>query len=114
MPQGEHQVSPHLPFPSGSRAFALLCLVLAVRHTCGEGNSPRAHPDDMAAAVRFRTPHIVAGSATELAVTAVGLAQGVTYRLRVLVARGGDVVHIDESSVTWSREMPSASGDVHV
>ena len=114
MPQGEHQVSPHLPFPSGSRAFALLCLVVAVRHTCGEGNSPRAHPDDMAAAVRFRTPHIVAGSATELAVTAVGLAQGVTYRLMVSVARGGDVVHIDESSVTWSREMASASGDVHV
>ena len=114
MPQGGHQVSPHLRFRLCSRAFALLCLVLAVRHTCGEGDSPRAHPDDVAAAVRFRTPHIVAGSATELAITAVGLAQGVTYRLRVLVARGGDVVHIDESSVTWSREMASASGDVHV
>ena len=114
MPQGGHHLSPHLPFRLGSRAFALLCLVLAVWHTCGEGNSPRAHPDDVAAAVRFRTPHIVAGSATELAITAVGLVQGVTYRLMVSVARLGNVVHIDESSVTWSREMASASGDVHV
>ena len=96
-----------------SLAFALLCLALACRHTWGEGHG-RTHPDDVSAALRFRKPHFVAGSATELAIVAVGLAQEVTYTLMVSVARGGDVVHIGESSVMWTLEMAAASGDVHV
>jgi len=103
----------HRPCRLDSLAFALLCLALAFRHTCGEGDG-RTHPNDVAAALRFRKPHIVAGSATELAIAAVGLAQGVTYRLMVSVARLGDVVHTGESSVMWTLEMAAASGDVHV
>ena len=100
--------SAHRPCRFDSLAFVMLCLA-AVRQTCGN----LAHPDDVAAAVRFRAPHAVAGYATELAITAVGLVQGVTYRLVVSVARGGDMVHTDETSFTWSREMAAASGVVH-
>ena len=103
----------HRPCRLDSLAFALLCLALAFRHTCGEGDG-RTHPDDVAAALRFREPHVVAGSATELAIVAVGLAQGVTYRLMVSVARLGDIVHTGESSVMWTLEMAATSGDVHV
>ena len=65
----------------------------------------------MAAAVYFRAPHVVAGCATELAIKAVGLVQGVTYILELSVARGGDVVHLDQTSLTWSRDMAGVSGD---
>ena len=103
MPQGGHQVSPHLRFRLCSRAFALLCLVLAVRHTCGEGDGLTRHPEDVAAAVRFRAPLVVAGCATELNVTTAGLVQGVKYKLVVSVARNGDVVYADDTSIAWSR-----------
>ena len=106
--------APHRLCLHHSLAFALLCLALAVRHACGEGEGRTRHPDDVAAAVRFRAPHVVAGCSTELDVTAIGLVQGVTYRLVVSVAQGGDTVSSDEASVTWSREMAAASGDVHV
>ena len=65
-----------------------LCLALAVLHMRCDGNvhNGRTHPDDMAVAVRFRAPHVVAGCTTELDVTAAGLVQGVTYKMLVLVA----------------------------
>ena len=65
----------------------------------------------MAAAVRFRPPHAVAGCETKLAITAVGLVQGVAYSLVVFVKRADDVIYADETSLTWSREMAAASGD---
>ena len=70
----------------------------------------RRHPDDVAAAVRFRAPHCVAGCATELNITAAGMMQGVAYRLLVTVMRGGDVVCTDE---TWSHET-GVQGTAHV
>ena len=106
--------APQRPCRRDSLAFALLWLALAVRHACGEGEGRTRHPDDVAAAVRFRAPHVVAGCSTELDVTAIGLVQGVTYRLVVSVARAGDVVHVHETSIAWSREMAAANGDVHV
>ena len=102
------------PCRRNSLVFALLCLVWAARHACGEGDGRTRHPDELAAAVRFRVPHAVAGCATELDVTAVGLASGVTYRLVVSVARGGDVIYTDGTAIAWTREMATASGDVHV
>ena len=91
-----------------------LCLALAVLHMRCDGNvhNGRTHPDDMAVAVRFRAPHVVAGCTTELDVTAAGLMQGVTYKMLVLVARAGDFVHQHETSITWSRET-GAQGAAH-
>ena len=83
------------PCRRGSLAFALMCLALAARHTCGEGDGLTRHPEDVAAAVLFRVPHALAGCATELDITAVGLVSGVTYRLVVSVALGGDVIYTD-------------------
>ena len=65
----------------------------------------------MAAAVRFRPPHAVAGCETKLAITAVGLVQGVAYSLVVFVKRADDVIYADETSLTWSRDMAGVSGD---
>ena len=104
---------PHPTCRCRSLTSALLCLALAVPHTCGEGDSHR-HPDHVAACVRFSKPQVVAGRTTELAITAVGLVQGVTYRLVVSVARGGSTVFSREMSVTWSRGGSTTSGDVHV
>ena len=96
--------APHQARLVFSLAFVMLCLAV----------SNRTHPDDVSAAVRFRTPHVVAGCATEFAITAVGLVQGVTYRLMVSLARGGDLVSADETSVAWSHEMAATCMDVHV
>ena len=103
--------------------IALLCLTLVGRHAPAEGvGLPRRHPDDVAVAVRFRAPHAVAERATELNVTAIGLVQGVTYRLVVLVARGGDTVYADETQITWlpgaaahlfQRMLPPLRGGMH-
>ena len=40
------------PCRRGSLAFALMCLALAARHTCGEGDGLTRHPEDVAAAGR--------------------------------------------------------------
>ena len=96
--------APHPARLGVSLALTMLCLAV----------SNRTHPDDISAAVRFRSPHVVAGGATEFAITAVGLVQGVTYRLIVSLARGGDMVSADETSVAWSHEMAAARMDAHV
>ena len=96
--------APHPARLGVSLALTMLCLAV----------SNRTHPDDISAAVRFRSPHVVAGCATEFAITAVGLVQGVTYRLIVSLARGGDMVSADETSVAWSHEMAAARMDAHV
>ena len=106
--------APQRPCRLDILVYAVLCLAVAVRHTCGEGEGRTRHPDEVAAAVRFRVPHVVAGCATELDVTAVGLVHGVTYRLAVSVARVGDVVHGHATSIAWSSEAATASGDAHV
>ena len=112
----EHR-APHRPCRRETRdclALALVCLALAFHHTCCDGNvhNGRTHPDDMAVYVRFRAPHVVAGRVTELDITVGGLVQGVTYKMLVLVARAGDFIHQNETSITWSREM-SAQGAAH-
>ena len=85
--------------------LALLFFVNIIQRTRGDGGSRLRQPDDIAAAVRFSAPCCVAGCAAELNVTAFGLVRGVTYRLLVVVARGGDAIYADETSITWSAEM---------
>ena len=70
-------------------------------------------PAAVAAAVRFREPHVVVGCPTELAITAVGLVRGVNYRLVVSVSRIGHVIYADRASFTRMRKMAaSARGNV--
>ena len=93
------------PYQRRSLVLALLFFVNIVQRTRGDGGSRLRQPDDMAAAVRFGAPCCVAGCEADLNVTASGLVRGVTYRLLVVVARGGDAIYADETSITWSAEM---------
>ena len=66
------------PCRRGSLVLALFSLACGFLDTHGDsGGQPRRnHPDDVAVALRFRAPHLVAGCSTELDVTVVPLAQG--------------------------------------
>ena len=88
--------------------LALFCLACGFLDTNGDsrGQPRRNHPDDVAMALRFRVPHLVAGCSAELDVTASGIVQGVTYTLAIVVASLGDVVYADETSIT----MPCETG----
>ena len=116
MPSQGHSARPRCR--RGSLVLALLCLACVFLDTHGdsEGQPRCSHPDEVAVSVRFRVPHFVVGCATELDVTASGLVQGVTYTLKIVVARLGDVVvnvvHQDEASITWSSET-GAQGASH-
>lgn len=83
----------------------LVCEVLKGNDECGVETERCSHPDDLAVAVRLSAPSCVAGCATELKVIASGLVEGVTYRMLVEVWRGSDLIHADEISVAWSREI---------
>ena len=103
-------------FADAMHALVTRCALLTrCVHRLGEGSvAPKARELSSLGIASAVISCTLGLCATELAITAVGLVQGVTYRLLVSVAQGGDIIHSDETSFTWSREMAAASGDVHV